>query len=143
MALETLDDGGAFPLGPNDVHLVESLEERVVRKSQPSAPAEDGFDQLVVVASLIHPEFEWQRGLGGGLSYLRWLNYDSSFFCGGNSGDLRYCSMSISFWVGPQEVQPLLTESGSDGLVHSTAQVSLRDVQEILGPYVPIELIDP
>jgi hypothetical protein len=79
--LEALDDGGTFPLGPNDVHLIESLEQRVVRKSQPSAPSEDGFHQLVVVASLIHPEFEWQRGLVSCLGRLSWLNDDSSFFC--------------------------------------------------------------
>lgn len=63
MALEALDDGGALPLGPNDVHLVEGLEERVIRKSQPGAPSEDGFNQLVVVACLVDPEFEGQRGL--------------------------------------------------------------------------------
>lgn len=83
MAFEALDDGGAFPLGPNDVHLVESLEERVVRESQPSAPSEDGFHQLVVVACLIHPEFERQRGLVRSLGHLRWLDDDSTFFCGG------------------------------------------------------------
>ena len=81
MSLKALDDGGAFPLGPNDVHLVESLEQRVVRKSQPSAPSEDGFHQLVVVTSLIHPEFEWQRGLVSCLGGLSWLNDTSSFFC--------------------------------------------------------------
>lgn len=136
MALEALDDGGAFPLGPNDVHLVESLEERVVRESQPSAPSEDGFHQLVVVACLINPEFERQRGLVCSLGHLGWLDDDSSLFCGGYRINLRYCS--IAFWVGPQEVQRVLAEGRSNGLVHGAAQVSLGDVQELLGPNVPI-----
>lgn len=143
MALEALDDGGAFPLGPNDVHLVESLEERVVRKSQPSAPSEDGFHQLVVVAGLINPEFEWQRGLICSLGYLGWLRDATSFLCGGYRINLRYCSMSIGFWVGPQEVQRILAEGRSNGLVHGAAQVSLGDVQKLLGPNVPIKFIDP
>ena len=110
MTLEALDDGGAFPLSPNDVHLVKSLKERIVRKSQPSASSEDGFDQLVVVASLINPKFERQRGLARWLGHLRWLDGDSSFFCVDQRRDLRYCSMSIAFWAGTQKVQRLLTE---------------------------------
>ena len=147
MALEALDDGGAFPLGPNDVHLVEGLEERVVRKGQPGAPSEDGFHQLVVVACLIHPEFEGQRGLVRGLllllGQLRWLDDNSSFFCGGYSSNLRYCSVSITFWVGPQEVQCILAKGGSNSLIHGAAQMSLGDMQELFGPNVPIEFVDP
>lgn len=51
--------------------------------------------------------------------------------------------MSIAFWVGPQKVQRILTEGGSNGLVHGSAQVSLGDVQELLGPNVPIEFVYP
>lgn len=51
--------------------------------------------------------------------------------------------MRIGFWVGPQEIQRILTEGRSNSLVHGSAQMSLGDVQELLGPNVPIEFVDP
>lgn len=51
--------------------------------------------------------------------------------------------MSIGFWVGPQEVQGVLAEGRSNSLVHGSAQLSLGNVQEFLGPNVPIEFVDP
>lgn len=74
---------------------------------------------------------------------MRWLDDDSSFFGGGDRSDLRYCSMRVAFWVGPQKVQRFLAEGRSNGLVHGSAQVSLGDMQELLGPNVPIEFVDP
>ena len=51
--------------------------------------------------------------------------------------------MSIAFWVGPQEVQCILAKGGSNSLIHGAAQMSLGDMQELFGPNVPIEFVDP